>query len=659
MRHALFASLLTVVLATLALGQTNPVPTIYASVSPLVVKPGSGAFTLTVTGFGFAPTAVLTWNGETRLTEVVSNSKLQADINAEDVATTGTAEVVVINPAPGGGSSNVVLLPIRTESSSVGMGISSDYIVGGALVVGDFNGDGKLDVVVGYYTSKAISIKTYLGNGDGTFQKAITSPSLLVPYFMITGDFNGDGKLDFAAGSYSGNYADTGFVFYGKGDGTFTQASKPFTDYGIPEAVGDFNGDGKLDIVAMAPEFGGETIYLNNGDGTFTPGIYFDSETGVPAVGDFNHDGHLDLAFPGREGVDVYLGNGDGTFLPLVYYTATGYAQAAVAADINGDGNLDIITDGIGVLLGNGDGTFAAAQGFTSNEEAATLNVADFNGDGKLDVAIGTTAGVSIHLGDGTGNLGSAIQYASLSAGYGLGYAMGDFNSDGKLDLILSSTNNEGTLTTLFLQTSLLISATQLNFFGQGVGTTSAPLPVTLTNIGVGAIPVPAITITGAGSAPYSQTNDCGSSLPAGASCLVEVTYTPTQPGVRSNGTLNLAESSTISNHVALTGYSTSTNATLTPSSLNFPDTTVGTSATLPVTLTNSGLETLTISSIHIYGVFSETNNCGANLTAGASCIIQVKFTPTSASTDSNHLYIYDNAGDGTQSIPVNGTGVQ
>ena len=657
MRKTLFTSLLTIVFATLALGQTNPVPTIYASVSPLAVKPGSGAFTLTVSGFGFAPTAVLTWNGEPRLTEVISNSKLQADINAEDVATTGTAEVAVVNPAPGGATSNVILVPIRTESSSVGMGISSDYIVGGALTVGDFNGDGKLDVAVGYYTSKGNSIKTYLGNGDGTFQKAITTPSLIDPYTMVVGDFNGDGKLDIAAGSIAYPYDDVAYIFYGNGDGTFTQASKPFA-YGVPEAVGDFNGDGKLDVVVNFVEGGDETIYLNNGDGTFTSPTYVEEE-GLPAVGDFNHDGRLDLAFPGREALDVYLGNGDGTFLPAVYYASTGYGDAAVAADINGDGNLDIITDGIGILLGNGDGTFVAAAGFSSNESAATLNVADFNGDGKLDVAIGTAGGVSIHLGDGTGNLGSAIQYASLSPGYGLGYAMGDFNSDGKLDLILSSTNDKGTITTLFLQTSLLISATNLNFSGQGVGTTSAPLPVTLTNIGVSTISTPTLSFTGKGADAYSQTNDCGSTLVAGSTCTLEVTFLPTQSGVRFDAILNLAESSSIKNQVSLSGYSTPTNATLSPSSLNFPNTTIGTSSSLPATLTNSGLETLAISSIHIYGVFTETNNCGANLASGASCTIQVEFTPTSAVTYSNHLYLYDDAGNGTQSIPVSGMGVE
>jgi centrosomal CEP192-like protein len=168
----------------------------------------------------------------------------------------------------------------------------------------------------------------------------------------------------------------------------------------------------------------------------------------------------------------------------------------------------------------------------------------------------------------------------------------------------------------------------------------------------------PTLSFTGKGADAYSQTNDCGSTL-AAATCTLEVTFLPTQLGVRFDAILNLAESSSIKNQVSLSGYSTPTNATLSPSSLNFPNTTIGTSSSLPATLTNSGLETLAISSIHIYGVFTETNNCGANLASGASCTIQVEFTPTSAVTYSNHLYLYDDAGNGTQSIPVSGMGVE
>jgi len=223
----------------------------------------------------------------------------------------------------------------------------------------------------------------------------------------------------------------------------------------------------------------------------------------------------------------------------------------------------------------------------------------------------------------------------------------------------LSSDNNNGIITTLFLQTSLLISPTNLSFSPQGAGTTSAPLAVTLTNIGVSTISAPTVSFIGTAANVFSQTNNCGSSLAAGSSCTLEVTFSPTQSDVRSQAILNLAESTSIRSQVNLSGYSTPTNATLSPSSLNFPNTAIGTSSSLPATLTNSGLETLAISSIHIYGVFTETNNCGANLASGASCTIQVEFTPTSAVAYSNHLYLYDDAGNGTQSIPVSGTGVE
>jgi len=104
-----------------AAAQSNPVPFINQALVPASIQPGSPTFTLTVNGTGFAPTAVVNWNGSSRLTAAISRSKLKATINSSDVAKASTASITVTNPAPGSGNSNVVFFPIRKPLAEVAM----------------------------------------------------------------------------------------------------------------------------------------------------------------------------------------------------------------------------------------------------------------------------------------------------------------------------------------------------------------------------------------------------------------------------------------------------------------------------------------------------------------------------------------------------------
>ena len=119
MRSLRLACLLTLFISTVSLAQNNSVPLINQPLVPASAAPGSGGFTLTVNGTGFSSGSVVDWNGSSRVTAVISTSQLKATITAADVAKAGTARVKVMNPAPGGGSSNPVYFPIRTSSSSV------------------------------------------------------------------------------------------------------------------------------------------------------------------------------------------------------------------------------------------------------------------------------------------------------------------------------------------------------------------------------------------------------------------------------------------------------------------------------------------------------------------------------------------------------------
>ena len=535
--------LLLILLSTISLAQTNPVPFISQSLSPERALPGVKAFTLTVNGAGFVSGATVNWNGSPRTTVFVSSDKLQASINATDVAAIGTASITVVNPAPGGGTSNVGYFPILKSSATVALSRSDHTLAspgGGALVIGDFNSDGKPDVAISSGGNSTIQV--LLGNGKGTFQTPISSTSPIQPFALLVGDFNGDGKLDLVALDGLSNAT----VFLGDGAGHLT-AQTPFTASANSSnmVAADLNGDGKLDLVTVGEDEGAwfADVFLGNGDGTFTEGQHLSLVTGLgnPAVGDFNGDGKLDLAIPDVDAhshavVDVFLGNGDGTFQSLVAYRTAYGGTAVAAADLNNDGKLDLVTNGVSVLLGKGDGTFVNSGGTPVAPGAYNVDVGDFSGDGKLDVALATetSAGgkVFLLLGNGKGAFQTPLTF---SAGSSLDNALGmaDFIGNGRFDLI----DYSQTAFSLYLQTALSVSPTTIAFGGETVGTTSAAQTVTLTNIGTAAL---TLTITIGGANPtFGQTNTCGSSIAAAATCTISVTFSPQSKGAK-QGTLNI-----------------------------------------------------------------------------------------------------------------------
>ncbi|MFZ0817532.1 MAG: VCBS repeat-containing protein, partial [Candidatus Sulfotelmatobacter sp.] len=173
-----------------------------------------------------------------------------------------------------------------------------------AVAVGDFNGDGKLDLAVsdncpasGCGSNPSSTVSILLGNGDGTFQPPVSYAVGDIPAGVVVGDFNGDGKLDLAVLT-----SDFVAILLGNGDGTFQAA----VDYGTPGrsssvAVGDFNGDGKPDLVVTNGLNSTVSVFLNSGAGTFPTRQDFATGFGPTsvAVGDFNGDGKLDLATTG------------------------------------------------------------------------------------------------------------------------------------------------------------------------------------------------------------------------------------------------------------------------------------------------------------------------------------------------------------------------
>ncbi len=510
----------------------NPVPLINQPLMPESAAPGSSGFTLTTNGTGFVSGAQVYWNGSPRQTFFGTSEKLTATITSSDVAVAGTASVTVVNPAPGGGASNVQFFQITTPVPSITLS-ENDVPAGSSPqreVAADFNRDGKLDLAVADGANNEILV--LLGNGDGTFQSPAYYATGSNPSYLVTGDFNGDGNIDIAVADYNGN---TVSILLGNGNGTFqTHADYPTGGGPFALIAGDFNGDGRLDLATVNNTGNTVSILLGNGDGTFQPraDLPADTEPRSIATGDFNRDGILDLAVGnfgnfGGNTVSVFLGNGDGTFQPKVDYATNGGPLSIVTADFNGDGKLDLAVDNscgvsaqcgrpgtVSILLGNGDGTFQTHVDYAAGWFPYTIIAGDFNGDGKLDVAVADLDSNQIYIlqGAGDGTFPNSTRIATI--GGPVGILAGDFNGDGKLDFALGS----GSAVAIMLQNEVYLpTVTALTLNPASVlGGSNSTGTVTLSG------PAP----TGGATVTLSSSNPSAASIPAPGSVTVPAAAT-------------------------------------------------------------------------------------------------------------------------------------
>ena len=632
----------------MTISATAQVPLVHQGLIPASVAPGSATFTLTVYGAGFTSSAVVNWNGSPRLTEVLSASELKATINASDVAKGQTAFITVTNPGAGGGKSNVVFFPVTVPSSSIGIAFSQAVVPnpGEGIVVGDFNGDEKLDLA---WADSNRYLWASLGNGNGTFQAPVESNFQFGP--VATGDFNNDGKLDLV-GLYNGAIG----VALGNGDGTFTfkWSTNMASTYGLA-TVADFNRDGKLDLYVPGayPSGDGFAIFLGNGDGTFTeaatygPNIVFAGA----AAGDFNGDGKVDLSAVGyTNGPELYIyqGDGDGTFQGIGTADYSGYGQV-FAADMNNDGILDLMTDWVSILLGHGDGTFTMT--YSNDTYYGIGGIGDLNGDGNLDIAGGSWP-LAILPGAGNGQFLSAFTfYPSSINKSGAATGIGDFNNDGHLDIVYDPY--------IAFQIPVSLEPNSLFFVPQNVGTTSAPQTVPFVNVGWGPITINKISMGGTNAASFAQSNNCPTVLAANATCTISVTFTPRKGGGLTGSLIVSYKGSGTPQVVSLSGTGiVPPTVSLKPATLNFGVVVLGkSSGAETATLTNTGNQAVTISGIATSGAFTQTNNCPASLPVAGNCQIQVIFTPTAIGISKGSLTVTDDAANSPQTIALGGAG--
>jgi hypothetical protein len=269
-------------------------------------------------------------------------------------------------------------------------------------VLADFNNDGAMDMAIAgtlLPPSTASFVNVYLGNNSGSFSAPTTYGIGNMPVSLIAGDFYGAGRTDLM----TFNAGDAGLsLLQNTGGGHFQAATVTHSSNATGIVAGDFNRDGKADVAVVntptckSPCKGTVTVFPGTGSNYFSPGATYPIGMHGTAIaaGDLNHDGVLDLvvvnSFAGDSSdTSVLLGNANGTFQAARNFTTGSLSNEVVLADINKDGNLDLITAG-GVALGKGDGTFAARKPFPGFGFNQTFHfaVADVNGDRKLDVVL-------------------------------------------------------------------------------------------------------------------------------------------------------------------------------------------------------------------------------------------------------------------------------
>jgi hypothetical protein len=340
------------------------------------------------------------------------------------------------------------VLLVNGDGTFQGIPLSSGL---GANVIGDFENNGKPDIAMAAPGATSTTLYVAHNNGDGTFSLIHTysvpqSTIVAGDLSLLTADVNGDGNLDLVVigeNATSGEFQYS--VLLGNGDGSF-QTPVSYTPGmlgvgGGVAAIADLNNDQKLDLLMLGSSL---VVLLGNGDGTFAaPATYYPggSNPGGSApllIGDFNGDGKVDVAISGVSptgGTDMLYRNGDGTFQPPIVPAELSSFGAFFAADLRNNDRVDLMSGSEPALvaLNNGDGTFT----FLGASYGAVA-VADINGDGQPDLFVvlvdQQSCPIGVQLGKGDGTFGPPINLGCLPYP-GL---IADMNGDGRPDLVFN-----------------------------------------------------------------------------------------------------------------------------------------------------------------------------------------------------------------------------
>ncbi len=391
-------------------------------------------------------------NGGFQVAQFTKTSAPPTYLASADFNNDGIPDLVVL-----AGDANAVMM--FTGGNQGKLTSTGSYLVpnlSASLSVADYNGDGALDLLIPD-TDRGSPV-LLLGRGDGTLiappvysGNGVTS--------LATGDFNHDGKADLIMTGLNSTTSSLSLLL-GNGNGQFqAPVNIPVPGPTTMVAVGDFNRDGLPDMAVLGSQL---TMMLNAGSGTFRQGAQYPNLT-PSVIADFNKDGIPDIAGPSNGSLGVLLGNGDGTFRSVNPTAVGSNPMTAAAADFNNDGSLDIavlnagtignVNDpgSISVLLGNGAGAFPRMTNVVAGVNPRALGVGDMNGDGKPDliVATGATATafqISVFLGNGDGTFQAPFNIPLPAGETPNAITMMDIDGDGKLDVVAGDCCSDATV---------------------------------------------------------------------------------------------------------------------------------------------------------------------------------------------------------------------
>jgi hypothetical protein len=329
-----------------------------------------------------------------------------------------------------------------------------------SIVIIDFDSDGQLDIITANYDDNGIGI--FFGHGDGTFglMQVYLTGSGSTPTYVTVGDFNNDNRLDIAVVN---DGTDNVLVYFGSEYEVFYNGIPYSTGTGSRPwslAIGDFNNDNRLDFATSNRYTNDIGVFLGYGNAPFggiiTYSIISISQPYAAAIGDFNNDGRPDIVIAnyGTNNIGILFGNGDGTFPTMfLYSTGIGSAPCSIAVgEFNNDNHLDIVvanceTDNLVILLGIGNGTFAIGAVYSTGDRShpQSIAVADFDNNNIMDIAVANSGTSNILLLYGYGN-GTFGNEESHPLGYDyLPYsiAANDLNQDGWMDIIIACYNTD------------------------------------------------------------------------------------------------------------------------------------------------------------------------------------------------------------------------
>ena len=618
-----------------------------------------------------------------------------------------------VDLAVGSAGSQGVSVMLGTGTGSFGAPVNA--AVGQSVhsvAAADLDKDGKLDLIAG--TNSAIAVK--LGNGNGTFGATSWPSSLLVrgAIGLYTLDVNGDGKTDVISVNYSTSDTQTAITVLintttAIGNPTF---AFPPRKYGVgyqPRGIagGDFNFDGRTDLVVTAKGSNFASVLLGDGKGHFDPGVataIAKAPCQFLTTADFNNDQKPDIAISCIGGnVQVFLGKGTGSFNTPISLTAGASPQDMAAADFNGDGFVDLAvankgSNNISVFLNNKTGGFNAPVNYATGSGPIGLVAGNFRLAGHVDLAVVNTTAATLQIFPGTtsGAFGAPATYA-LAAGP-QNVVAGDFNNDGKLDVAVASVgavsvlvNNAGTFSTrkdfpLSGQPTRIATASLRN---NGVLDLVTTLPLTKkvavflgNNNGTFATPVTYPSSGGVGLAIGDFNHDG----------LLDVAVATGDPIVsvllgKGSGTFRPALSYLVGagpnepdaydiaaidlNNDGFTDFVTvdygdatyavylnTPVAALRPARMNFGTRLLGSTSAATATMYNPGIATLKPKIAFSSSDYSQNpNTCGTSLISGANCSVRVVFSPKDINTRAGVLSFADNATATPQNVSLTGIG--